>query len=97
MYLIDYLVPPCLSQYPAIDDAAGSDVEEEEQAEGPLKPMVAEQRLSNLIQSLMMVASLALMHVIQLIPTAVIWCVLTLHCFFVTGLQPLKCQEQLYF
>jgi hypothetical protein len=59
------------TQYPAIEDAADS--EDEEEDEEPVMPVVAEQRTSNFIQSFMMAICLALMHVIQLIPTAVIW------------------------
>eukprot|EP00983_Pelagomonas_calceolata_P075875 1153195-Pelagomonas_calceolata.AAC.3 len=51
-------------------DASDSDDEEDVE---PSTPMVAEQRLSNFIQSMMLAICLPLMHVIQLIPTAVIW------------------------
>jgi hypothetical protein len=66
------------AQCPAIADAEDSDNEKEE--EEAATPMVAEQRVSNLIQSLMQAISLALMHVIQLIPTAVIWWVCSFYC-----------------
>jgi hypothetical protein len=47
-----------------------AEVAEEEEE---LELRVAEQRMTNLIQSVCVAASLAVVHVLQLIPTAVVW------------------------